>query len=186
MRIATLRWLLPAILATGGWAQEVAVNVHVGHNFPAVGIVPGQAIRITTLNTVRNPAQTGIAVEPCRVTVRVHDGSGQIVKEETLDNLAPGTGKWVDCSPQVSILVYPPPRFIIAAVVQVSTTTPLTAVVDTAEALRIATCSVIPTLEVLDVSTNKTTFAVPGPALNAPVQPIPRLRMPDREGMREQ
>ena len=186
MRIATVSWLLPAILATCGWTQEVAFNVQVGHNFPAVGVVPGQTIRITTLNTVRNPAQTGIAVEPCRVTVRVHDGSGQIVKEETLDNLAPGTGKWVDCSPQVSILVYPPPRFIIAAVVQVSTTTPLTAVVDTAEALRIATCSVIPTLEVLDVSTNKTTFAVPGPALNAPVQPIPRLRMPDREGMREQ
>jgi hypothetical protein len=186
MRIATVSWLLPAILATCGWTQEVAFNVQVGHNFPAVGVVPGQTIRITTLNTVRNPAPAGIAVAPCRVTVRIYDGSGQIVKEDILDNLAPGTAKWVDYSPQISILVYPPPRFVVAAVVQVSATTPFSGVEDTAGALRIASCSVIPILEVFDVSTNRTTFAMPGPALNAPVQPVPRLLRPDREGMREQ
>ena len=160
--------------------------MQVGHSFPAVGIVNGQTIRITTLNAIRNPAPAGMSVAPCRVTVRIYDGSGQIVKEETLDNLAPGTAKWVDYTPQVSILVYPPPRFIFAAVVQVSTATPLTAVGDTAEALWIASCSVIPTLEVFDVSTNKTTLVLPGPVLTAPVRPIPRLRMSDREGMREQ
>ena len=186
MRIATVGWLLPAILATCGWTQEVAVNVEVGHNFSAVGVVVGQTIRITAFNTVRNPAPAGAPVAPCRVTMRLHDGSGQVVKEETLDNLAPGTAKWVDYSPQVAILVYPPPRFIVAAVVQVSTTTSSTAAADTVGALRIPPCSVIPTLEVLDVSTNKTTFAVPGPVLNATVQPIPRLRLLDREGIPEQ
>jgi hypothetical protein len=122
MRIAILKWLLPAILATGGWAQEVAANLSVGHNFPAVGV-------------------------------------------------APGTAKWVEYSPQVAILVFPPPRIVLAAVVRVSTTAPLPAA---SISLINPFCSVIPTLEVYDTSTNKTTVVLSGPALAPPILPTPR------------
>jgi hypothetical protein len=171
MRIAILKWLLPAILATGGWAQEVAANLSVGHNFPAVGVTPGQTIRITALNTVRNPVTTMMPTIPCRVSVSFYDAGGQVAKEGTIDDLAPGTAKWVEYSPQVAILVFPPPRIALAAVVQVSTTAPLPAA---SISLFNPFCSVIPTLEVYDTSTNKTTVVLSGPALAPPILPTPR------------
>ena len=87
------------------------------------------------------------------------------------DDLAPGTAKWVDYSPQVAILVFPPPRIALAAVVRVSTTAPLPAA---SISLFNPFCSVIPTLEVYDTSTNKTTVVLSGPALAPPILPTPR------------
>jgi hypothetical protein len=171
MRLAILKWLLPAILATGGWAQEFAADLSVGHNFPAVGVVPGQTIRITALNTARKPVQTAMPSIPCRVSVTFYDASGQVVHEGTIDDLALGTAKWVDYSPQVAILVFPPPRIALAAVVRVGTTTPLPA---TSAGLLYPICSVIPTLEVFDTSSNKTTIVLSGPVLAPPILPTPR------------
>jgi hypothetical protein len=171
MRIAILTWLLPAILATGGWAQEVAANPSGGHNFPAVGIVPGQTIRITALNTVRSAVTTVMPTLPCRVSVSFYDESGRVAKEETIDDLAAGTAKWVEYSPQLAILVFPPPRIAFAAVVRVSTNAPLPA---TPAGLFNPSCSVIPTLEVYDTSSNRTTLLLSGPALTPPVFPASR------------
>jgi hypothetical protein len=172
MRITILKWILPAILATGGWAQEVALNVSVGQNFPAVGILPGQTIRITVLNTVRNAAPALMPTIPCRVSVSLYDASGQVVaKEGTIDDLAPGTAKWVDYSPQVAILIFPPPRIALAAVVRVSITAPVSA---TSAGLVSPFCSVLPTLEVFDTSSNKTTLVLSGSALAPPILPFPK------------
>lgn len=171
MRLANLKWLLPAILATGGWAQEVAANPSVGHNFPAVGVVSGQTIRITALNTVRNNVPTVMPTLPCRVSVSFYDEGGRVAKEETIDDLAPGTAKWAEYSPQLAILVFPPPRIAVAAVVRVSTASPWLAA---PAGLFNPFCSVIPTLEVYDTSSNRTTLLLSGPALTPPVFPAPR------------
>jgi hypothetical protein len=170
MRIASVTWLLPVALATCAWAQETAVSVRVEHHFPAVGIVPGQTIRITVLNPIRNPAPEGMLAVPCQVAVRVFDSGGQVLKEEKIDDIERGTAKWLDYSPQVSILVFPPPRFTVAALVQLAARMPSIGLEGTTEVVRIAPCSVIPTLEVFDNSTNKTVFVVSGPGLNAPIQ----------------
>ena len=163
MRIAKLKWILPAILATGGWAQEVAANWSAGQNFPAVGIVSGQALRITVLNTLRSAAASPLPTIPCRVSVSIYDASGQIAKEETIDDLPPGAAKWVDYSPPpVTILVYPPPRITLAAVVRVSVATPVSGA--SMGVIR-PFCSVLPTLEVLDTSSSKTIFALSGGGL---------------------
>jgi len=171
MRFAILKWLLPAILATSGWAQEVAANVSVGHNFPAVGVVPGQTIRITALNTVRNTVTAVMPTIPCRVSVTFYDESGRVAKEGSIDDLATGTAKWVDYSPQVAILVFPPPRIALAAVVRVSTTAPWPGAL---ASLFNPFCAVIPTLEVYDTSSNRTTLVLNGPALTPPIFPTPR------------
>ncbi len=186
MRIVMFRWLLPAVLATCSWPQEVAVSAPVEHNFPAVGIEPGQTIRITALNIVRSATPAGVRTVPCSLTVRIHDESGKALTEEKIDDLAPGTAKWVDYSPKIAILVYPPPRFLVAAVVQVSAAA-LGLVTDMPEIAWISPCRVIPTLEVFDASTNKTVFAMPGPALNSPRPMVYRgLATPDREAGRRQ
>jgi hypothetical protein len=171
MRFANLKWLLPAVLATGGWAQEVAANPSVEHNFPAVGVVSGQTIRITALNTVRTTVTTATTTLPCRVSVSFYDERGRIAKEETIDDLASGTAKWSEYSPQLAILVYPPPRIALAAVVQVSTNAPSSA---TSAGSFNPSCSVIPTLEIYDTSSNRTTLLLSGPALTPPVFSAPR------------
>jgi len=171
MRIAMLKWVLPAVLATCGSAQDVAANLSVGHNFHAVGVVPGQTVRITVLNTVRGPAPAAMPAIPCRVSVSFYDAGGQVSKEESIDDLAPGTAKWVDYSPQVAILVFPSPRITLAAVVRVSTTSPVSA---TSGGLLNPFCSVVPTLEVFDTSSNKTSVVLSGPALTPPILLAPR------------
>lgn len=175
MRLAILTCLLSAVLATGGWAQELAANLSVGQNFPAVAVVPGQTIRITALNTARIAPSAAMPTIPCRVIVTFYDASGQVAKEGTIDDLAPGTAKGVEHSPQVAILVFPPPRITLAAVVRVGTTMSLTA---TSAGLLNPFCSVIPTLEVFDTSSNKTTFVLTGPALAPPILPSPRRAAP--------
>ena len=86
-------------------------------------------------------------------------------------DLAPGTAKWVDYSPQVAVLVFPPPRITLAAVVRVSKPAPVSA---TSGVLSSPFCSVVPTLEVFDSSSNKTTVVLSGPVLTPPILLAPR------------
>jgi hypothetical protein len=176
MRISMLKWVLPAILATCGWAQQVPVNLSVGQSFPAVGIVPGQTIRITALNTVRGPLPAlMMPTIPCQVSVRFYDASGQVSKEETIDDLEPGTAKWVDYSPKVATLETPPQRITLAAVVRVSSTAPVSA---TSRSFLSPFCSILPTLEVFDTSTSKTTVVLSGPTLAPPLRMVPMTSTP--------
>lgn len=168
------RGLLAVTVVTAAWCQEGTVVRLAEHSFAAVGIAPGQTVRVTVLNTARRASIAAAVMLPCRVKVSFYDQSGMVLKEETLEDLAAGTAKWVDYSPQATILIYPPPRILVAAVVAVRTERISTGVPVGVGALG---CVVIPTLEVFDASTSKTAVALAGPALT-PLLPAARRVAP--------
>jgi len=162
--------IFPATL----WCQETALTRLAGYDFAAVGIVSGQTVRITLLNTARNPLPDRAPVMPCRVDVRFYDEGGSLLKQDTVENLLPGTAKWLDYSPQATILIFPPPRILVAASLTVRSERPIaTSLVNLAP----LACTVVPTLEIFDINSSKTTVALSGPPLT-PVLPAPRRPMP--------
>ncbi|MCL6543750.1 MAG: hypothetical protein K6T61_00855 [Bryobacteraceae bacterium] len=173
MRSLIVKLLFVSVFPAGVWCQDSALTRLAGYDFAAVGIVPGQTVRITLLNTTRHPLPDR-ALPPCRVDVRLYDQGGSLLQQETIENLAPGTAKWLDYSPQATILIFPPPRILVAASLTVRTERPsLTSLVNLAP----QSCTVVPTLEIFDINSSKTTIALAGPPL-VPVLPAPRRPMP--------
>lgn len=166
--------LLPFLVVAAAWSQDATTVRLAGHSFAAVGIVPGQTVRVTALNTARQNVSDRAPALPCLVEVSFYDQNGMLIKEEKLENLGPGAAKWADYTPQATILIYPPPRIVVAAVVAVRTERPASSLPTGLPALL---CAVAPTLEVFDVSTSKTAVAFAGPVLT-PVLPAVRRAAP--------
>lgn len=174
MRNRMAMLLLLSIFPSAIWCQETALTRVAGYDFAAVGIVPGQTLRITLLNTARRSLLEQVPVMPCQVEVRFYDEGGSLLKKDAIENLAPGTAKWLDYSPQATILIYPPPRILVAA----SVTVRLERLsVDSLVSPSPLSCTVVPTLEIFDVNSQKTTVALAGPSLT-PVLPVLRRPMP--------
>lgn len=160
------------VFASGLFAQDAVLNVLAGYNFAPVGVQPGQTLRINLLNTVRGPLPASILPLSCRVNLRFHDAAGLVAKEETIDNLAPGTIRSVDHQPGPVIAIFPPPRVIVAASVRILAPEP------PQRLPTIQFCSVLPSLEVFENASNKTLFVIPGatvaqPFLLGPRPPVP-------------
>ncbi|MGQ9634353.1 MAG: hypothetical protein ACUVXB_08905 [Bryobacteraceae bacterium] len=174
MRNQMVILLLLSIFPLAVFSQETAAARLTGYDFAAVGIVPGQTLRITLRNIARNPLLERVPAMPCQVEVRFHDEGGSLLKKDAIENLAPGTAKWLDYSPQATILVFPPPRILVAA----SLTVRLERLsVDSLVSPAPLSCTVVPTLEIFDINSSKTTIALAGPLLT-PVLPAPRRPMP--------
>jgi len=174
MRSLIVKLLFVSVFPAAVWCQDTALTRLAGYDFAALGILPGQTARITLLNTVRSLVVDRALPLPCRVDVRFYDEGGSLLKQDTIENLAPGTAKWVDYSPLATILIFPPPRILVAASVTVRTER---SSATSAVSLAALSCTVVPTLEIFDINSSKTTIALAGPPLT-PVLPAPRRPMP--------
>jgi hypothetical protein len=138
-----------------------------GFGFAVVGIAPGQSARINALNQLPSPAAQVSA--GCRIALQFYDAEGQLIKEYVVASLAVGKSAAVDLNRDDlpsddrlslrAVLVFgysgganPPPQLL----------------------QQMATCNIVPSLEIYDNDTQKTSIVItdvkplPGPSVPIP------------------
>ena len=138
-----------------------------GLGFAVVGIAPGQSARINALNQSPSPAVQGPAA--CRIALQFYDAQGLLLKEYLVAGLAVGKSAAVDLNRDDlpgsdrfslrAVLAFgysgganPPPQLL----------------------QQTATCNIVPSLEIYDNDTQKTSIVVtdakplPGPPIPVP------------------
>ncbi len=138
-----------------------------GLGFPIVGVAPGQSIRINALNQTPSLALQGQA--GCRISLQFYDAEGQLVTESVVSVLAVGKSAALDLNRDDlpgdgrlslrAVLAFgytgganPPPLLL----------------------QQTATCNIVPSLEIYDNDTQKTSIVVtdakplPGPPIPIP------------------
>jgi hypothetical protein len=137
-----------------------------GLGFAMVGIAPGQSARINALNQLPSPAAPGPAA--CRIALQFYDAEGQLVKEYVAV-LAVGKSAAVDLNrddlpggDRLSL------RGVLVFGYSGGANPPLQLL------QQMATCDIVPSLEIYDNDTQKTSIVVtdakplPGPSMPVP------------------
>jgi hypothetical protein len=154
-----------ACMAANAQPPTPSVPPGQGLGFAMVGIAPGQSARINALNQLPSPAAQGPA--GCRIALQFYDAEGQLVKEYVVPGLAVGKSAAVDLNRDDlpggdrlslrAVLVFgysgganPPPQLL----------------------QQTATCNIVPSLEIYDNDTQKTSIVI------TDVKPLPGPSMP--------
>lgn len=141
-----------------------------GSSFGMVGIVRGQTAR---LNIVNPAGPRNIPQFPCRLELAFLDSQGQNLKKSTIDNLDPGKAAFLDLG-WSEIADAQDNRVEVRATVGTFLPTPLPLATGASFPQRVS-CSVIPSLEVFDDDTGRTTLILSGGPTVPTSMPLPIL-----------
>lgn len=154
MFIYTQRICVFMVAAAGMYAQTTAPNIPVTdiRTSGAVGIAQGQTARFNVLR----PNETATAA--CSAVLTYYDGAGTRLKTATV-TVAPGTVGYLDLFSDTDLTLSVDQRKQIRVTVTVPAVVPSSS---SSSAAAVPVCRLIPTLEILDEVTGKTSVVLGG------------------------
>ena len=111
------------------------------YSFGMLGLASGQSARLNVVNLVRTPPPIEIAQAPCKVDLNFYDNQGKLIKQKTVENLGYGQADFLDLD-----------RSEISGSQRVEVTGAAVG-----GSTQLFFCLIMPTLEIIDDATGRTT-----------------------------